>query len=109
MKFCRHVELFSDRNFIITTLCILLWSISLPQCVISVVITITGISTSVSENNGSVQACVNITRGTLESTALVYVSTSASTGMDSATGMTIYIGTIHTCKKGGVGIARGGH
>ena len=64
-------------------------------------ITVVGISTSVSENNGSAQACVNITRGTLESTALVYISTSASTGMDSATGMTMYIGTIHTCKKRG--------
>jgi hypothetical protein len=55
------------------------------------VITITGLSTNVSENNGSVQACVNITQGSVESSdnsVYAYISTSPSTGFNSAIGMT---------------------
>ncbi len=53
-------------------------------------ITITGLSTNVSENNSSVQACVNITQGSVESSdnsVYAYISTSPSTGFNSAIGM----------------------
>ena len=38
-----------------------------------------GISTNVSENNSSVEACVNITHGSVERSAFAYISTSEST------------------------------
>ena len=50
-----------------------------------------GLTTNVSENNSSVQACVNITRGSVESndnSVFAYISTSALTGFDSADGKT---------------------
>ena len=50
-----------------------------------------GLTTNVSENNSSVQACVNITRGSVESTdnsVFAYISTPALTGFDSADGKT---------------------
>ena len=54
------------------------------------VITIMGLTTDVSENNSTVQACVNITRGSVESSdnsVFAYISTSPSTGINSAIGM----------------------
>ena len=48
-----------------------------------------GLTTSVSENNSTVQACVNITQGSVESSdnsVFAYISTSESTGMNSAVG-----------------------
>ncbi len=54
-------------------------------------ITITGLTTNVSENNSSVEACVNITQGSVNSSGSVYayISTSASIGFNSAVGKTI--------------------
>ena len=56
-------------------------------------ITIIGLTTEVSENNISVQVCVNITQGSVESSdnsVYARISTSASIGFNSAVGKTIY-------------------
>ena len=55
------------------------------------VITIMGLTTNVSENNSTVEACVNITHGSVESSdnsVFAFISTSSSTGINSAIGMT---------------------
>jgi hypothetical protein len=59
-----------------------------------VVITIMGLTTNVSENNSSVEACVNITSGSVNSSdnyVYAYISTSPSTGFNSAVGKTILL------------------
>ena len=51
-----------------------------------------GLTTNVSENDSTVQACVNITQGSVDSRdnyVFAYISTSASTGFNSAVGKTI--------------------
>ena len=66
------------------------------------VITIMGLTTNVSENNGSVQACVNVTHGSVESRDnFVYavISTSASTGINSATGKYIVLAVDFICSR----------
>ena len=55
------------------------------------VITIMGLTTNASENNNTVEACVNITHGSVESSdnsVFAFISTSPSTGINSAIGMT---------------------
>lgn len=65
------------------------------------VITIMGLTTNVSENNSSVQACVNVTQGSVESrdnSVYAYISTSASTGSNSAIGKTTI--EFEPCREG---------
>ena len=65
------------------------------------VITIMGLTTNVSENNSSVQACVNVTQGTVESSdnsVYACISTSASTGSNSAIGKTTI--EFEPCREG---------
>ena len=57
----------------------------------SLVITIVGLTTSVPENNNSVQACVNITQGSVESSVLTYISTSTLNEPFSAIGMSVTV------------------
>ena len=61
-----------------------------------------GLTTNVSENNGSVQACVNITEGSVESrdnSVRAFVSTSASSGINSATGKYIVLTVDSICSR----------
>ena len=69
---CKFVDMIYTALFIIISI----------KIGVSIVLTVIGLTTNIYENNGSVQACVNITQGYLEAhSAYIWYSTSSGSAI----------------------------